>query len=98
MYSQTSQSYSRCDENLNEIVTLNKAELFQVMRICSVMEQNLTNARLKLVDLRKKIQDCQKLLNVKNENYTELWPEILENRAIFDLLERAEKTYKAISW
>lgn len=94
MGSQISKSYSECDESLNEVVALNKAELFKVMKLCSMMEQHLTKAKLKLVDLRKKLQDCQRMLIIQNKNYTELWPEILENQAIFDLLERAEKTYK----
>lgn len=92
--SNVSESYRKCDDSLSEIVALNSAELFQVMRLCSFLEQHLAETKLKLVDLRKRLQESRRLLNVNNKNcYTELWPEIIENRAILDLLERAVKTY-----
>ena len=94
--SQVSESYRKCDDSLSEMVALNSAELFQVMRHCSVLEQQLAEAKQKLVDFRKRLQECRRSLNVNNKNcYTELWPEIIENRAILQLLERAEKTYQS---
>lgn len=52
---------------------------------------NLSRAKERLVDTKEKLQSCQKLLHCKRDELKKLWLESLENRAVYDLLERVEQ-------
>ena len=51
---------------------------------------NLGRSKEKLLDTREKLQSCQKLLHCKRDELKKLWLESLENRAVYDILERVE--------
>ncbi|OTF77480.1 hypothetical protein BLA29_013746 [Euroglyphus maynei] len=61
------------------------------MTIFSTILTNLSKAKERLIDTRDKLLNCQKLLHCKREELKKLWLEIIENRAVFNLLERIER-------
>ncbi|KAH9520629.1 Exocyst complex component 4 [Dermatophagoides farinae] len=83
--------FQQCDAKLNELISQHGNDLYKVMTIFSTILTNLSRAKERLIDTRDKLLNCQKLLHCKREELKKLWLEIIENRAVFNLLERIER-------
>lgn len=83
--------FQQCDVKLDEMITEHSNDLYQVMANFSKILNNLSRAKERLIDTRDKLLSCQKLLHCKRDELKKLWFEIVENRAVFNLLERIEQ-------
>ncbi|KAF7496669.1 Exocyst complex component 4 [Sarcoptes scabiei] len=82
--------FQQCDSKLNDLMGKHGNDLYQVMNIFSKILNSLSRSRERLSDTRDKLLNCQKLLHCKREELKKLWLDVIENRAVFNLLERVE--------
>lgn len=82
--------YKKCDEQLNELVSIHKQNLEQVMQLFALVSSSVTSTRDKLRGIKEMLIACKTLLSCRRDELKKLWFEGVEHKHVFQLLDEIE--------
>lgn len=82
--------YKKCDQKLNELVSIHKQDLERVMHLFIQMSSTVTSTRDKLRGIKERLIACKTLLNCRRDELKKLWVEGVEHKHILLLLDEIE--------
>ncbi|CAH1408099.1 unnamed protein product [Nezara viridula] len=83
--------YKKCDQRLNELVSIHKQDLEQVMQLFIQMSTMITNTRDKLRCIKEMLIACKTLLSCRRDELKKLWFEGVEHKHVLQLLNEIEE-------
>ncbi|XP_014206548.1 exocyst complex component 4 [Copidosoma floridanum] len=83
--------FKRCDQRLDELVSLHETDLLEVMRIFSELYERVTAAREKIHSVKENLNACKQLLNCRREELMKLWLEGVEHKYVLQLLNDVDQ-------
>lgn len=83
--------YKKSDQQLNELVSLHKQDLTQIMQLFGKVSLAIMSTRDKLHGMKETLVACKMLLSCRRDELKKLWLEGVEHKHTLKLLEEIEQ-------
>ncbi|XP_012280945.1 exocyst complex component 4 [Orussus abietinus] len=83
--------YKRCDQRLDELVSIHDHDLTKVMEIFTSLSERVTTSREKIHAVKENLNAFKQLLRCRREELMKLWLEGVEHKHVLQLLDEIEQ-------